>query len=177
MTDLRYPLGPMPTPPHLTPEERAAALQALRTLPEALRAAVSGLTGPQLDTPYRPGGWTVRQVVHHVADSHLNAFARVKLALTEDNPAVKPYEEGLWADLPDSRLPPEVSLTLLDALHTRLVAVLYGTPLEDTATWARPWTHPAQGRTYTLDTLLAMYAWHGQHHVAHITGLRGREGW
>ncbi|PTA69153.1 YfiT family bacillithiol transferase [Deinococcus arcticus] len=172
MTDPRYPLGPMPTPLYLTPEERTAALQALRTLPGELRAAVSGLTAAGLDTPYRPGGWTARQVVHHVADSHLNAFTRVKLALTEDNPAVKPYEEALWAELPDSRLAPEVSLELLASLHVRLVAVLEGV-----SDWSRPWTHPAQDRTYTLDTLLAMYAWHGQHHVAHLTGLRRREGW
>ncbi len=170
--DPRYPLGPMPTPLELTPLERQAALRHLRDLPQELRAAVQGLTGAQLDTPYREGGWTVRQVVHHVAESHLNAFIRVKLALTEDNPVVKPYDEGLWAALPDAALPPEVSLSLVDALHARLPPVLDGV-----TDWSRPWTHPAQGRTYTLDTLLAMYAWHGRHHVAHISALRGRRGW
>lgn len=172
MSDLRYPTGPMPTPQALAPAERQAALAALHALPAELRAAVQGLTDAQLDTPYREGGWTVRQVVHHVADSHLNAYTRVKLTLTEDNPTVKPYEEGLWAELPDSALPPEVSLALLERLHGRLVAALGGV-----TDWSRPWTHPAQGRTHTLDTLLAMYAWHGRHHVAHVTGLRQRQGW
>ena len=172
MTDLRYPLGPMPTPLSLTPQERQDALDAIRALPAELRAAVQGLDDPQLDTPYREGGWTLRQVVHHVADSHINAYVRVKLALTEENPTVKPYEEQLWAELPDSRLPIDLSLELLEQLHTRLSAVL-----EDVTDFARPWTHPAQGRTFTLDTLLGMYAWHGRHHVAHVTGLRERQGW
>lgn len=168
--DPRYPLGPMPTPLALSPAERAAALDALGTLPAELRAAVAGLDDAGLDTPYREGGWTVRQVVHHVADSHLNAYARLKLALTETNPVIKPYEEGLWAELPDSALAPGVSLDLLDALHTRLTRVFGGV-----GDWARPWTHPASGQ-WTLDTLLAMYAWHGRHHTAQITGLRARLG-
>lgn len=170
--DPRYPLGPMPTPLELSAGDRAEALDHLRRLPGELRAAVAGWSDAQLDTPYREGGWTVRQVVHHVAESHLNAFVRVKLALTEENPVIKPYEEDRWASLPDHQLPPEVSLTLLDALHARLLPVL-----EDVTDWGREWTHPAQGRTCTLDTLLAMYAWHGRHHVAQITGLRGRQGW
>ncbi|MFC4637659.1 YfiT family bacillithiol transferase [Deinococcus hohokamensis] len=169
MTDLRYPLGPMPAPLSLSREERDGALMALGALPQELRAAVAGLSETQLDTPYRDGGWTVRQVVHHVADSHLNAYVRTKLALTEDNPAVKPYEEGLWAELPDSHLPVEVSLQLLQALHGRWVPLL-----GQVTDWSRPWTHPAQSRAYTLDTLLAMYAWHGRHHTAHITGLRAQ---
>lgn len=174
MTAPRYPLGPMPQPPALTPGERARAISALRTLPAELRAAVSRLDDPQLDTPYRAGGWTLRQVVHHVADSHLNAFIRLKLALTEENPAVKPYDEGRWADLPDMRLPAGVSLGLLDGLHVRWAAVLENLkPLD----WAREWTHPAQGLTFTVDTLAAMYAWHGRHHTAHILGLRERRGW
>ncbi|MFC4424576.1 YfiT family bacillithiol transferase [Deinococcus navajonensis] len=172
MSDLRYPLGPMPTPLSLSPQERTAALEAIGALPTELRAAVQGLADAALDTPYREGGWTVRQVVHHVADSHLNAYVRTKLALTEDNPGVKPYEEGLWAELPDAALPVEVSLRLVDALHERWGRVLAGV-----SDWGRPWSHPAQGRRYTLDTLLAMYAWHGRHHVAHITGLRRQEGW
>ncbi|GHF49456.1 hypothetical protein HNQ07_002500 [Deinococcus metalli] len=172
MTDPRYPIGPMPIHLSLSPEEREAALGAIRALPVELRAAAHGLDDAQLDTPYREGGWSVRQVVHHVADSHMNAYVRVKLALTEDNPTVKPYEEQLWAELPDSALPPALSLELLDGLHTRLVTVLGGV-----TDFAREWTHPAQGRTYTLDTLLGMYAWHGRHHVAHITGLRERQGW
>ncbi len=161
----------MPQPQSLSAEERQRALAALRDLPAQLRAAVDGLTAAQLDTPYREGGWTVRQVVHHVADSHLNAYARTKLALTEDNPAVKPYEEGLWAELPDSRLAPKLSLALLEGLHTRWLAALNGV-----TDWQRRWTHPASGE-WTLDTLLAMYAWHGGHHVAHITELRKARGW
>ncbi|MDB5044011.1 MAG: metal-dependent hydrolase [Deinococcus sp.] len=163
--DLRYPTGPMPTPLTLTPEARAEAVAAIRALPAELRAAVAELGESQLDTPYREGGWTARQVVHHVADSHLNAYARIKLALTEVNPTIKPYEQTLWAELPDSRLPAEVSLNLLDSLHARIVAVLEGVTGAD---WERQWTHPAQGRTYTLDTLAAMYAWHGRHHTAHL---------
>jgi hypothetical protein len=163
--DRRYPTGPMPTPLTLTPQERAAAVAAIRALPAELRAAVADLGEARLDTPYREGGWTARQVVHHVADSHLNAYARLKLTLTELNPIIKPYEEHLWAELPDSRLPAEVSLTLLESLHTRIVTVLEGVTDAD---WARQWTHPAQGRTYTLDTLAAMYAWHGRHHTAHL---------
>ena len=172
--DARYPLGPMPTPLELSASEREEALEHLRCLPGELRAAVAGLSDAQLDTPYREGGWTVRQVVHHVAESHMNAFVRVKLALTEDNPTIKPYEEERWAGLPDHHLPPEISLTLVDALHTRVLPVLEGVTITQ---WSRPWTHPGQGRTYTLDTLLAMYAWHGRHHIAQITGLRGCEGW
>ncbi|WP_309572476.1 YfiT family bacillithiol transferase [Deinococcus sp.] len=172
MTDPRHPIGPMPTPLTLTSAERADALAAVRALPAELRAATHGLSNAQLDTPYRESGWTLRQVVHHVADSHMNAYVRVKLALTEDSPTVKPYEEGLWAELPDKELPPGVSLELLEHLHTRLMAVLDGV-----TDFTRQWTHPAQGRTYTVDTLLGMYAWHGRHHVAHITGLRERQGW
>jgi uncharacterized damage-inducible protein DinB len=170
--DPRYPLGPMPTPLELSAQERETALNELRRLPHELRTAVAGLSNAQLDTPYREGGWTVRQVVHHVAESHMNALIRVKLALTEENPVIKPYEEDRWALLPDHQLPPEVSLTLLDALHARLLPVLEGV-----TDWSRPWTHPAQDRTYTLDSLLAMYAWHGRHHVAHISSLRERQGW
>lgn len=173
-SDLRYPLGPMPQPLTLTVEERADVLAAIRTLPDELRAAVADLSDPQLDTPYREGGWTVRQVVHHVADSHMNAVVRLKLALTEDRPTIKPYEEGLWAELADVRLPLDPSLMLLDGLHRRWVAVLESLTSED---WAREWTHPAHGHTFTVDTLGAMYAWHGRHHVAHITGLRQRRGW
>lgn len=163
--DRRYPIGPMPTPLTLTPAERAEALAAIRALPSELRAAATALGESGLETPYREGGWTARQVVHHVGDSHLNAYARIKLALTELNPVIKPYEQQLWAELPDSRLPVDVSLSLLDALHTRIAAVLEGVGDAD---WARQWTHPAQGRTYTLDTLAAMYAWHGRHHTAHL---------
>lgn len=168
---VRFPLGPMPQVRHLTPAERQAALANLRDLPARLRSAVTGLSGEQLDTPYREGGWTVRRVVHHVADSHINAYVRTKLALTEDNPTVKPYHEELWAELPDSHLATELSLLMLEQLHARWDAVL-----ADVTAWDRPWTHPESGE-WTLDTLLAMYDWHGRHHTAHITGLRERQGW
>jgi hypothetical protein len=135
---------------------------------------VAGLDELQLDTPYRPGGWTVRQVVHHVADSHLNAFVRMKLALTEDAPTVKPYDEKAWAELPDARLPVDVSLAMVEAVHARWVAVC--PPIESTS-YARTFVHPEHGRDLTLDWLLQTYAWHGSHHVAHVTALRRREGW
>lgn len=170
MTDPRYPLGPMPQPLTLSPGERQEAIRAIRVLPAELRALVRGQPDTVLDTPYRDGGWTVRQVVHHLADSHMNAVVRLKLALTEANPTVKPYEEGDWARLADMGLPVEPSLSLLDGLHARWVCVLDAlTPDE----WAREWTHPAQGRTSTVDTLAAMYAWHGRHHLAHIRRVTG----
>lgn len=170
MTDPRYPLGPMPQPLTLTPEERVEATAAIRVLPAELRAVVASQPAPVLDTPYRDGGWTVRQVVHHISDSHMNAVVRLKLALTEANPTIKPYEEGDWARLADMALPIEPSLSLLGGLHARCTALLEAlTPDE----WAREWSHPTQGRTYTVDTLAAMYAWHGRHHLAHIRRVTG----
>ncbi len=171
--DLRYPIGRVDRRPSLTPAERRAAIDALAEAPEALRAAVRGLTDEQLDTPYRPGGWTVRQLVHHVADSHMNAYTRFRLGLTEDGPTIKPYSQDSWVALPDCALPAAVSLGLLDALHTRLVALLRGTP--DDA-FARTIEHPENG-PMTLDQMLGVYSWHGRHHTAHITALRERMGW
>ncbi|GBF07486.1 metal-dependent hydrolase [Deinococcus aerius] len=170
MTDPRYPLGPMPQPLALTPGERQEATRAIRALPDELRQLVEGQPDTVLDTAYRDGGWTVRQVVHHIADSHMNAVVRLKLALTEANPTVKPYEEGDWARLPDMGLPVEPSLSLLAGLHARWTALLETLTPEG---WTREWTHPAQGRTYTVDTLAAMYAWHGRHHLAHIRRVTG----
>ena len=171
--DLRYPIGPLGTPAPSTPAERSERIANITALPGRLRAAVHGLSDSQLDTPYRPGGWTVRQLVHHVADSHLNAVCRLKLALTEDNPTIKPYEEARWAELPDAALPVDVSLRLLDALHERWAVVLRAlTP----ADFARQWTHP-EGGTRDLDFLVATYDWHGRHHTAHVTALRERMGW
>ena len=171
---LRYPIGPEPNEPALTDAARAEAIATINGCPDELRAAIRGLDDRQLDTPYRPGGWTVRQVVHHVADSHLNAYVRIKLALTETNPVIRPYEEQRWAELPEAkRGDPELSLRLLEAIHARLrecMATL--TP----AQCARPYVHPASGPT-TVDGLLARYAWHTRHHAAHITSLRAREGW
>jgi uncharacterized damage-inducible protein DinB len=169
MTDLRYPAGKLAFDPDVTPGKRTAWIRQIAELPSALAAATNGLSAAQLETPYRPGGWTVREVVHHVADSHLNAYTRFKLALTEDNPTIKPYDEGAWATLPDTRQTPVgVSLTLLEALHTRWVAVLEAMKQED---FARPLVHPVNG-SMTLDRLLQLYAWHGRHHTAHVTLVR-----
>jgi hypothetical protein len=172
--DLKYPIGKFQRPASVTPAERAAFIQEIATLPADLRRAVIGLTSEQLDTPYRPGGWTVRQVVHHVADSHINSYVRLRLALTEEEPPVKGYDEAQWAELQDARrLDPEVSLTLLEALHQRWVALLKSMTDEQ---FARGFKHSELG-VIRLDVNTALYAWHSRHHVAHITALRQREGW
>ncbi len=172
--DLRYPIGKLARKSLLSAAERRAAIHAIAAAPAALRSAISGLSDSQLDTPYRPGGWTVRQVAHHVPDSHLNAYTRFRLALTEDNPTITPYDEAAWAELADVRLVPvTVSLQLLDALHERLVALLRATPDE---AFARTLNHPENG-PMTLDALLSVYAWHGRHHAAHVTALRERMRW
>jgi len=174
LDDLRYPVGKYHRPDRLTPDEREAGIAAIATSPAALRAAVAGLSDAQLDTPYRPGGWTVRQVVHHVPDSHSNAYTRFKLGLTEDSPTIRPYEESLWAELPEAKSAPIApSLAFLEALHVRWVMALTGIRPEE---WQRTVVNPESG-PYTLDQLLAMYVWHGRHHVAHVTELRRREGW
>lgn len=175
MTDLRYPIGPFAYAGTMTDVQRAECVARIAAAPGKLRAAAAGLDDAQLDTPYRPGGWTVRQVVHHVPDSHINAYTRFRLALTEDTPTIKPYEEARWAELPDARgLPVAVSLALLEALHARWVPLLRGLTTADAARQLR---HPEHGRLMSLDELLGLYAWHGDHHVAHITSLRGRMGW
>jgi uncharacterized damage-inducible protein DinB len=172
--DLRYPTGRFHFDPDITPEKRRASIAAIRDTPAALQSAVRGLSDAQLDTPYREGGWSVRQVVHHVPESHMNAYIRFKLAITEDNPTIKPYLENAWANLPDvSKEPVETSLTLLEALHKRWVTLLGTMTAED---FARPLVHPEIG-PIVLDYLLQMYAWHGPHHTAHVTGLRTRQGW
>lgn len=172
MTDLRYPVGKLTYDPDVTPGKRTAWIRQIAETPAALRAAVAGLSEDQLDTPYRPGGWTVRQVVHHVPDSHMNAYVRFKWALTEDNPTIKPYQEAAWAELADTRLAPvAVSLDLLEAIHRRWLVLLEAMPPEE---FARPLTHPVNG-PMTVDRLLQIYAWHGRHHVAHVTELRRRE--
>lgn len=173
--DLRYPIGRFRFPDSLGERERAECIDVIGATPARLREAVRGLTAEQIETPYRDGGWTVRQVVHHVPDSHLNAYVRFKLALTEDTPTIKPYEEARWAELEDTRrVPLEVSLALLDALHERWVVLLRSLGAED---FARTFRHPALNRVMTLEQLLALYAWHGPHHIAHITSLRERNGW
>jgi uncharacterized damage-inducible protein DinB len=171
---LKFPIGKFVRPPRLTPAERAAAIDAIAATPAKFRDAVHGLSAAQLDTPYRPGGWTVRQLVHHMPDSHMNAYVRFKLALTEDNPTIKPYDEALWANLPDTAgTAPETSLTMLTVLHERWVALLRAM---EPAAFSRPLVHPDNG-PMNLDQLLALYAWHGPHHTAHVTSLRQRMGW
>lgn len=178
MADLRYPIGKFewiaPESDEQMTTRRAHCIDVLAKLPANFAGAVKGLDAKQLDTPYRPEGWTVRQVVHHVPDSHMNAYVRFKLAVTEFEPTIKTYREDLWAKLPDSAdTPIETSLRLLQALHERWVALLLGmTP----ADFARALHHPEQGLV-SLDRMLAMYAWHSAHHTAHITGLRAHMGW
>ena len=174
MADLQYPIGKFSFPAPLTEDDRQKCLDEISHAPANLRAAVSGLSEDQLDTPYRPAGWSVRQVVHHVPDSHMNAYVRFKLALTEEEPTIKPYAEDRWAVLADTRTTPiEVSLMLLESLHTRWMRLLGSLA---TADWKRTFRHPELG-VMNLERMLALYAWHGRHHVAHITSLRERSGW
>ena len=174
LDDLRYPIGRFSPQASSAPGIRATQIQTVRLLPERLRAAVAGLNDAQLDTPYREGGWTVRQVVHHLADSHAMAYIRCKLALTGDWPAINAYDEAAWANLADSRLlPVDVSLGLIAGLHARWTALLESLTDED---FQKGYNHPERGRQ-TLTDALAMYDWHSRHHTAHITSLRARQGW
>jgi hypothetical protein len=174
VTDLRYPIGSFHIEGEPDEDWRRERIAEIEETPARLRAAIAGLSPEQMDTPYRPGGWTVRQVVHHVPDSHANAYIRLKLALTEDEPTIKPYAEARWAELADSReTPVEISLTLLETVHHRMVVLLRSLRPED---FARTFRHPEKG-VVNLDWLLGMYAWHGRHHVAHVTSLRERMGW
>lgn len=175
MDDLRYPVGKFDRRDRLTPAERGPMIETIAAAPQKMRAAVRSLDEKQLDTPYRDGGWTVRQVAHHVPDSHLNAYIRFKWALTEDRPTIKPYDENTWAKLSDVRdTPIETSLVLLESLHDRWVHLIRG--MSDTD-FQRVLLHPEHKGEMTLDTMLGMYAWHSRHHVAHITSLRERNGW
>ncbi len=172
--DLAYPIGKFQHPGAVTAAQREQYIAEIESLPGQLCSAVAGLNEEQLDTPYRPGGWTVRQTVHHLADSHMNSYVRFKLALTEEQPTVKPYAEDRWAELPEGRTAsPDVSLTLLDALHRRWAMMLRAMGHED---FGRTFVHPQAG-VMRLDLNLALYAWHGRHHLAHITSLKGRMGW
>ena len=174
MNDPRYPVGKYDHRASLTPDERRAFIGVIAAAPQRMREAVRGLNERQLDTPYREGGWSVRQVVHHVPDSHMNAYLRLKFALTEDEPTIKPYDEAVWATLPDSvDTPVETSLTLLESLHGRWITLWRS--MKD-ADFKRRFKHPEHG-TMTVDWLLGMYAWHSRHHVAHITSLRERQMW
>ena len=174
MSDPRYPVGRFNFSGPLTEIQRTQCISEIEDTPSALRDATRGLSAEQLDTPYRDGGWTVRQVVHHVPDSHLNAYIRFKLALTEDEPTIKPYAEDRWAQLGDVKdTPIEVSLSLLDNLHDRWVRLLRSLVAED---WRRSFRHPELG-VVSLERNLALYSWHGRHHIAHITSLREKKGW
>lgn len=174
MDDLSYPVGKFSMPSSVSAQELARFVDQIAETPARMRAAVAGFDDAQLDTPYRPGGWTVRQVVHHVPDSHMNSYVRFRLALTEDAPVIKPYEEARWAELHDARtLPIEPSLDLLESLHARWVPLLRSLTEAD---WKRIFRHPELGPV-RLEQNAALYAWHGRHHVAHITKLRERMGW
>ena len=172
--DLRFPVGQFQRPAQITEEQRRAYISTIAETPMRLKAAVEGLTTAQLDTPYRPGGWSVRQLVHHLPDSHMNSYVRFRLALTEDEPTIKPYDEARWAELADAKTSAiEPSLLLLEHLHERWVLLLRSLKPAD---WARKFRHPELG-AMTLDQNLALYEWHGRHHVAHITSLRERHRW
>lgn len=173
--DVRYPIGKFDVNGEITGEQRARWMEDIEALPHHLQEAVSGLTEDQLNTPYRDGGWTVRQVVHHYADSHMNSFMRFKLALTEENPAIKPYAEADWAELADSRQAPiEWSLSLVKALHARWMILLRSLSSDD---FQKTFYHPESKKVYSLDLTLGIYAWHSKHHVAQIKALRERMGW
>jgi len=171
MSDLRFPIGRFTYPDKVSTAERDDFLNRLESTPARLRAVVAGMSAGQLDTPYREGGWTVRQVVHHVPDSHMNSYVRFKLALTEDEPVVKPYDEAAWALLGDTaNTPIETSLTLLESLHGRWVTLLRGLTEEQ---WKRKMRHPVNG-ALRLDQVIALYAWHGDHHIAHVQSVANR---
>lgn len=171
--DLSYPIGKFDASVEVSPELRREFIRHIAELPEKIAAAIEGLSDEQLDTPYRPEGWTVRQTVHHVADSHINSLCRFKLALTEDNPTIRPYYEDRWANLADSRMPVDVSLKIIEGVHARLVELLDSMTDED---FRKTLQHPESG-DWTLEKFLALYAWHSRHHTAHITRLRERNGW
>ncbi len=174
MNEARYPIGKPDVKQQYTPEERKRLIDEIAAAPSRLREAARGLSESQLDTPYREGGWSVRQVVHHGPDSHLNAYVRTKLALTENEPTIKPYDEAAWAALDDSRTTPvETSLTFLERLHERWVNLLRSMKEAD---FAKTFRHPEHG-VRTIDWMVGLYAWHGRHHTAHITSLRERMGW
>ncbi|HEV2352179.1 MAG TPA: bacillithiol transferase BstA [Terriglobia bacterium] len=172
--DPRYPVGKFAWPESISEDDRRKFTAQIEEMPTRLRAALHGLSEAQLDTPYREGGWTVRQVAHHLADSHMNAFIRFKLALTETEPTIKPYEQQKWAELPDGKTAPiEASLALLDSLHHRWTLLIKSMKPEE---FSRPFRHPELGLV-TLERNLALYAWHSRHHVAHVTSLREQKGW
>lgn len=172
--DLRFPIGNFNPPETIPTEMRDDFIQTIEELPAKLRAVVSDLTDEQLDTPYRPEGWTVRQLVHHIADSHINSFCRFKLGLSEDSPTIKPYDEAVWANMTDSKNAPiDLSLNIIDGVHARWTMILKSMTRND---FERKINHPERG-TMSLNAMLALYDWHSRHHTAHITRLRQRNGW
>lgn len=175
METLKYPIGRYTTPEAYTTDDINNWINAISALPMWMDACIENLDVYQLETPYRPGGWTVQQVVHHVADSHMNAYIRLKLALTEDNPTIAPYREELWAEMEDTKtVPVNVSVTMLHALHRRMVAILKQLQPAD---WQRTYFHPQYKRSFPLWEMVALYAWHGRHHAAHIRTLREQNNW
>lgn len=171
--DLRFPIGEFDKNIELSPEMRAEFIRIIGDLPKTIRKALEGLSDEQLDTPYRPEGWTVRQTVHHIADSHINSICRFKLALTEENPTIRPYFEDRWAKLADNNLPVEVSVQIIEGVHARWTALLKAMTDAD---FQKTLVHPDSGE-WTIEQFLALYAWHSRHHLAHITRLRARHGW
>jgi hypothetical protein len=172
---LAYPIGRYEAPEKYPPELQTEWIAAIEALPKWLDHCIENLDAEQLDTPYRPGGWTVNQVIHHIADSHMNAYIRLKLALTEDSPVIKPYDEKLWAELPDvDAVPVNVSITLLHALHIRWVQLLRNMHDDD---WERTYFHPEHERYVPLWEMADLYAWHGRHHMEQIRSLRQRMNW
>ncbi len=171
--DLRFPIGQFDKNIEVTPELRNGFIQTIADLPEKLKSATSDLSDEQLDTPYRPEGWTVRQTVHHVADSHLNSFIRFKLALTEDAPTIRPYYEDRWAELADSKMPIDVSMKIIEGIHLRWANLLNSMSDED---FKKLLIHPESGE-WTLEKMLGLYDWHSKHHTAHIMKLRERQNW
>jgi hypothetical protein len=174
LDQLKYPIGEFQAPENITDKHIQLWVRDIELLPSQIRLAIAELEDEHLDTPYRPDGWTVRQVVHHVADSHMNGYIRVKLALTEDNPTIKPYEEQLWAELPDSKMPIELSLKIIDSVHARWVEILRGLNADQ---FKRTFHHPANNTVMAIKKHSGLYSWHGRHHTAHIENLRLREGW
>ena len=173
-TDPRYPIGKFEPKDAYSKEDVSEFIQRIKALPSKVEKAVHGWTDAQLDTPYREGGWTVRQVVHHVADSHMNAYIRFKWTLTENSPLIKAYNEKAWAETPETKAPPSLSIDFLKTLHAKWVVLLDGLPTE---ALAREFTHPDTGKQVRIDRLMGLYAWHGDHHLAHISALKQKMGW
>lgn len=175
LQQLRYPIGKFQVPQSITTDRVKQWIETIAAAPQQIKEAVENLNDKQLDTPYRPGGWTVRQLVHHIADSHTNSYIRFKWTLTEDNPTIKAYDEKLWAELPEAKSAPvEISLLMLEAIHRRWVMMLQNLSPSDLK---RTFVHPESGATIPLDVLMSLYAWHSKHHLAHIVNLKERKGW